>query len=81
MGGNGGGVGISHPSQKARIRYSFSLASEKLRYMHRNPVRRGLVLEPQHWAWSSFRDYAGGRTGPVLVNEPQRAELQLRKIS
>ncbi len=27
---------------------------EKLRYMHRNPVKRGLVQEPQDWPWSSF---------------------------
>jgi putative transposase len=28
---------------------------EKLRYMQRNPVKRGLVLEPDQWPWSSFR--------------------------
>lgn len=54
---------------------------EKLRYMHRNPVKRGLVLEPQQWAWSSFCDYAEGRRGPVLVNEPQRAELHVREVA
>ncbi len=54
---------------------------EKLRYMHRNPVKRGLVLEPQQWLWSSFRHYAYGERGPVMVNEPQKAELRLRKIS
>jgi hypothetical protein len=27
---------------------------EKLRY-HRNPVRRGLVEEPEQWRWISFR--------------------------
>ena len=26
---------------------------EKLRYMHRNPVARGLVQEPEQWPWSS----------------------------
>jgi putative transposase len=31
---------------------------EKLRYMHRNPVKRGLVQEPDQWPWSSFRSYA-----------------------
>ena len=31
---------------------------EKLRYMHRNPVKRGLVLEPEQWEWSSYRSYA-----------------------
>ena len=30
---------------------------EKLRYMHRNPVKRGLVEEPEEWPWSSFRNY------------------------
>lgn len=28
---------------------------EKLRYMHRNPVKRGVVADPDRWAWSSFR--------------------------
>ena len=54
---------------------------EKLRYMHRNPVKRGLVLEPQQWVWSSYRHYAYGEAGPVLVNEPRKAEMQVRKIS
>ena len=49
--------------------------------MHRNPVVRGLVLEPQQWSWSSFRDYAYDEPGPVLVNELQKAELRIRKIS
>jgi len=51
---------------------------EKLRYIHRNPVRRGLVLEPGQWAWSSFRSYADGERGPVLVNEQRPAELKMR---
>ena len=51
---------------------------EKLRYMHRNPVRRGLVLEPEQWRWSSFRDYAYDEHGPVLVNEQKKAELKVR---
>jgi putative transposase len=50
---------------------------EKLRYIHRNPVRRGLVLEPDQWAWSSFRWYAHGERGAVLVNEPRRVGLNL----
>ncbi|MGH9496189.1 MAG: REP-associated tyrosine transposase [Candidatus Sulfotelmatobacter sp.] len=33
---------------------------EKLRYMHRNPVKRGLVERPEDWLWSSFRHYATG---------------------
>jgi putative transposase len=61
--------------------FSEKKRAEKLRYMHRNPVKRGLVLEPEQWVWSSFRHYASGELGPVLVNETQKAELQVREIA
>jgi len=43
--------------------YDFNLRNyrqfiEKLRYIHRNPVKRGLCAEPADWKWSSFRHYA-----------------------
>jgi putative transposase len=41
---------------------------EKLRYMHRNPVKRGLVESPEQWRWSSYRFYLFGEAGPVRVN-------------
>jgi len=40
---------------------------EKLRYMHRNPVKRGLVEKPEDWPWSSFRHYATGLEGTVEI--------------
>ena len=54
---------------------------EKLRYMHRNPVVRGLVLTPEQWNWSSYRHYALEQRGPVLVNEAQKAEMRVRGIA
>jgi putative transposase len=42
---------------------------EKLRYMHRNPVKRGLVESPEQWRWSSYRFYLLDEAGPVRVNE------------
>jgi len=54
---------------------------EKLRYMHRNPVKRRLVPEPEQWRWSSYRSYAYGERGAVLVNESQRAEMRVRTPS
>ena len=36
---------------------------EKLRYSHRNPVRRGLAANPAEWKWSSFRHYQTGMPG------------------
>ena len=41
---------------------------EKLRYMHRNPVKRGLDDSPEKWEWSSFRDYLNGKKGLVEVD-------------
>jgi putative transposase len=42
---------------------------EKLRYMHRNPVKRGLANTPEQWRWSSYRFYLLQEGGPVKVNE------------
>ncbi len=39
----------------------------KLRYLHRNPVKRGLVKEPGDWEWSSFRHYALLQPGIVEI--------------
>ena len=52
--------------------YDFNVHSElkrveKLRYMHRNPVRRGLVGKPEDWPWSSFVHYATGKIGAVEI--------------
>jgi putative transposase len=51
---------------------------EKLRYMHRNPVKRGLVLSPELWNWSSFRAYALGEVGPVEVNDWEVLKMKMR---
>jgi putative transposase len=40
---------------------------EKLKYMHRNPVRRGLVTKPEDWPWSSYRHYLTGLEGTVEI--------------
>jgi putative transposase len=49
--------------------WSSSKIEEKLGYMHLNPVRRGLVVAPEDWAWSSARFYAGVSDG-VVTAEP-----------
>jgi putative transposase len=40
---------------------------EKLRYIHNNPVNRGLVADPVDWEWSSCRHYAAGFEGIVEI--------------
>ncbi|MGD0796528.1 MAG: transposase [Acidobacteriaceae bacterium] len=49
---------------------------EKLRYMHRNPVKRGLAARPEDWAWSSFRHYATGAEGTIEIESQGRATRQ-----
>jgi hypothetical protein len=46
---------------------SEAVMREKLDYIHQNPVKRGYVDEPEHWRYSSARNYAG-RKGLVDVD-------------
>lgn len=34
--------------------------------MHANPLRRGLVEDPEHWPWSSYAFYQ--RRGEVVID-------------
>jgi putative transposase len=40
---------------------------EKLVYIHRNPMKRGLVNAPELWKWSSYRHYLTGEEGVVEI--------------
>jgi putative transposase len=51
---------------------------EKLRYMHRNPVQRGLVESPELWRWSSFRAHLFGEIGVVKINEWGALKMKIR---
>jgi putative transposase len=44
----------------------------QLRYIHRNPVKRGLCAKPQDWKWSSFGAWAVGEDGVVEVESEIR---------
>ena len=63
--------GDVYPFWQARY-YDFKVWSEekrveKLRYIHRNPVKRGLVERPEDWLWSSFHHYLTGEEGMVEI--------------
>jgi putative transposase len=65
------------PFWQARY-YNFNVHNEKkrvekLRYMHRNPVKRGLAARPDDWPWSSFRHYATGYDGTVEIESQRTA--------
>jgi putative transposase len=63
-----------HPQRFWQARfYDFNVWTErkrieKLRYIHRNPVERGLVASPEQWRWSSFRWCLRGEPGPVQIH-------------
>ena len=64
--------------------YDFNLwsqqkESEKLHYMHQNPVTRGLVDKPEDWKWSSFLYYATGKTGTIRLNDWSAWEDKMRR--
>jgi putative transposase len=78
------------PEAKERIWqkrfYDFNVWSahkqtEKVKYMHWNPVKRGLVERPEQWPWSSFRAYLYGETGPVRVRfQEWGLEIKPRRV-
>jgi putative transposase len=73
-----------HPNRFWQARfYDFNVWTEKkriekLRYIHRNPVDRGLVASPEQWRWSSFRWYLNGEIGLVKIND---TDIMVMKIS
>lgn len=51
---------------------------EKLRYIHRNPVKCGSCERPEEWEWSSFRHYATGSEGRVEIESEWTARKRER---
>jgi len=49
---------------------------DRLQYMHLNPVRKGLVEQPEDWPWSSYNNFALDR-GTVAGCPIQIDYLQL----
>jgi putative transposase len=54
--------------------------SEVIRYIHRNPVERGLVAKPEQRPWSSFRHYASGAKGTVEIESHWTAFLRGNRL-
>jgi REP element-mobilizing transposase RayT len=44
-----------HPQQI----FNDVIMTQKINYIHNNPVKRGYVDKPEHWRYSSARNYAG----------------------
>jgi putative transposase len=62
---------MQRPFWQARY-YDFNVRTsakrtEKLNYIHWNPMKRGLVDRPEDWRWSSYRYYQTGEQGRVTI--------------
>jgi putative transposase len=55
----------SHPQEIGND----EMMSQKLDYIHDNPVKRGLVAGPEHWRYSSAHERLPGIV-PVLKCDP-----------
>jgi putative transposase len=63
--------------------YDFNVRSylqfvEKLRYIHRNPVKAGLCERGEDWPWSSFQHYSTGVEGRVAIESEWAARKRER---
>jgi putative transposase len=47
--------------------WSLEVLLTKIEYVHQNPLRAGLVDNPEKWHWSSALDYSGNGTGPLPI--------------
>ena len=70
------------PFWQARY-YDFNVWSErkrveKLRYIHENPVRRGLAEKAEDWRWSSSRHHATGEESVVEIESQWTARKRER---
>jgi putative transposase len=61
------------------VRHRGEFARE-VRYIHRNPVERGLVERPTDWSWSSARWWAGDRDGQVPCDLPPAMTIEQSRL-
>jgi len=54
---------------RARLVQADAYLLALVRYIHRNPVRAGLVRDPSEYAWSSHRAYLGAAPPSWLITE------------
>jgi putative transposase len=73
---------VASPFWQVRY-YDFNICTDRkridnLRYIYRNPVKRGLAASPQDWLWSGFLHYATGIEGTVEIASEWTAQRRER---
>ncbi len=57
------------PTQHAVGIFSYAFWKQKFDYLHYNPYRKGLVLHPEDWPFSSARFWLKGETNNVQLSD------------
>ena len=52
-----------------KLIYSPKVLRQKLNYLHRNPVRAGLVASPEDYPYSSYRSYVCGDESLIQIDK------------
>jgi REP-associated tyrosine transposase len=61
--------------------HSSEKRTEKIQYIHRNPVTRGFVSKPEDYRWSSFNHYATGEPGTIEIESEWTARRRERTLT
>jgi hypothetical protein len=59
--------------------YDEKFGLQKLEYIHNNPVKKGYVLKPEHWFFSSARFYSGVNDVPLQVDDIFKNKQQTKR--
>ncbi len=54
-----------------QVIFTRQVFDQKLRYLHENPVRKGLVAVPEDWQFSSARWYSGCGSACMSMDPPE----------
>ena len=57
--------------------FSIEEIYEKINYIHKNPVRKGLVNHPEDWVWSSYRAYEKNDNTIIDLNKDSLPPLRI----
>jgi len=66
-----GELGFWQPGFHPKALFSEDVFEQKLRYVHENPVRKGLVRRPEDWWYSSAGEYEGATDVCLHVDFPE----------
>jgi REP element-mobilizing transposase RayT len=59
---------VLQPDNDDRVIYTKRFFNQKLRYIHNNPVKRGLAAAAVDYPWSSCRSYLDGTAHPIKLD-------------